>query len=78
MDGLECVRRLRLFEKGANVPFNERQLIIGVSANSDDSIIREVYEVKMDIFIPKPFSKKHIIEAYVKIKNVQTIDSKIV
>jgi CheY-like chemotaxis protein len=71
-DGLECVRRYREFEsklilskegssrmldEGADSERVRKPLaIIGMSANSNDSLLREILDVGMNAFISKPFS----------------------
>lgn len=72
MDGLEATRRLRQMEKegcdwmkpGDNIlkgftPNNVmlcRQIIIGLSANSDHETVIEAFNAGVDDFIGKPFS----------------------
>jgi CheY-like chemotaxis protein len=54
-DGLECVRRYREFEK-SKVAADRSLVIIGMSANSNDTLLKEVLGVGMNAFIEKPFS----------------------
>ena len=71
MDGLEAVRRIRAEEKeknilcGASMPPPFHQLIIGVSANSDNVTMLEAMTAGMDAFIGKPFS----IDAFYEVLN---------
>jgi len=53
MDGLEATRRIRAWEE-ANYP-NTRQIIIGMSANSDAETMDEAFIAGIDDFLPKPF-----------------------
>jgi CheY-like chemotaxis protein len=53
MDGLEFVRRFRQLEASHGSP--ERQLIVGMSANSDAQSRQEALDVGMDYFLSKPF-----------------------
>ncbi len=59
MDGLEATRRIRAHEKGKG----PRQVIIGVSANSDHETMEEAFEAGIDAFLPKPFS----VDAFMKV-----------
>lgn len=60
MDGLESVKRLRHYELDTGV--RDRQLIIGVSANSDADTQAASIEVGMDAFLPKPFTVKQLLD----------------
>ena len=64
MDGLESVRRLRKHESRSNISFSGRQKIIGMSANAEADVVREVFTVKMDAFIAKPFNAIKFFESY--------------
>jgi CheY-like chemotaxis protein len=52
MDGFEATKRLRLHEVENGVWEQGRQLIIGISANSGDSIEQSALASGMDAFIP--------------------------
>ncbi len=58
MDGLEATSRIRAFEKtmmNADI-IPVHQLIIGVSACSDNETMEAAFEAGIDAFIPKPFT----------------------
>ncbi len=59
MDGLEATRRIRAHEQSKN---GLRQVIIGVSANSDHETMEEAFAAGIDDFLPKPFS----VDAFMK------------
>ena len=67
MDGLESVRRLREHEKqqDANIP----QIIIGLSANSDNETISEAFNAGITDFLPKPFKMESFFQLLTKFKN---------
>ena len=48
--------------------FLKRQLVIGMSANSDHETIKEALDVGFDDFISKPFTFKKFIDVYHKAK----------
>jgi hypothetical protein len=52
MDGFEATKRLRLHEMESGVGDAMRQLIIGISANSGDSIEKTAYSSGMNTFMP--------------------------
>jgi CheY-like chemotaxis protein len=62
MDGLEATRRIRAFEKTQSSTYpvtgqpRQRQLVIGVSANSDYETMKEGLEAGLDDFVSKPFT----------------------
>ncbi len=60
MDGLEATRRIRAREQSKGGP---RQVIIGISANSDHETMEEAFEAGIDDFLPKPFT----VEAFMKV-----------
>jgi len=62
MDGHESVKRLRAFEKETNVPFDKRQIVIAISANSDKDTISQTSASGMDNFLPKPFSIDNLLK----------------
>ena len=64
MDGFESVRRLRQQEAQLNVSFENRQIIIGMSANDEEQVIKNVFAVKMDNFMSKPFSMQRFTKTY--------------
>jgi CheY-like chemotaxis protein len=64
MDGLECVKRFRIFE-GLLLSTNkdlDPLLIIGMSANSDELTKKEALDIGMDTFLSKPFYIKQFQE----------------
>ncbi len=68
MDGLEATRRIRVLETQLNAnlvsehPFH--QLIIGLSANSDDETVQLARSEGMDDFMEKPFKATVFSEIY--------------
>jgi CheY-like chemotaxis protein len=64
MDGLECVRRFRSFER--SLVSDDKDLdplvIIGMSANSDEKTKKDSLDVGMDAFLSKPFNIKQFQE----------------
>jgi CheY-like chemotaxis protein len=64
MDGLEATRRIRSFESEASyiASGEKKQLIFGVSANSEDEIREEALASGMNLFVLKPFSINHLLE----------------
>lgn len=58
MDGLEATRRIRLLERELfeTQGIDRHQLIVGVSANSDDDARQEAMQAGIDDFLPKPFT----------------------
>lgn len=54
MDGLEATKRLRIFEK--DLSFNQKHLIIGLSANSDEDSSNKAILAGMNNFIAKPLN----------------------
>ncbi len=74
MDGLEATRRIRALEMQLNIssvtgqPF--RQLIIGLSANSDDETVQLARSEGMDDFMEKPFKAAVFNEIYERILTV--------
>ncbi len=69
MDGLEATRRIRLLEKtqaSSNYPSFPKQLIIGVSANSDHETEEHALKSGMDGFIAKPFTAALFVEMLTK------------
>ena len=57
MDGLEATRRLRLWEQSQPVFLGGGpQIILGMSANSDDDTMREAMAAGLTDFIAKPFT----------------------
>lgn len=65
MDGFQYTRELRMIENEfnkTNQSFTRRhQLVIGVSANSDDRTASTADEVGIDAFLSKPFSTKSFL-----------------
>jgi CheY-like chemotaxis protein len=58
MDGLEATRRIRYLEQSEekrSIYYAHRQLIVGMSANSDHETMEASYFAGMDDFIVKPF-----------------------
>ena len=66
MDGLEATRRFRNFEREQSDQSEckraAQQLIIGVSANDYDGVIKEALSCGMNDFISKPFSLQKLFE----------------
>jgi len=64
MDGFEYTRLLRIIENkyNENNQILRHQLIIGVSANSDDRTAATAEEVGIDAFLSKPFSTKSFLD----------------
>ena len=63
MDGPECVRRFREQEVDAlhtRSSSLRRQLIIGMSANSDEVCKSNAYDAGMDFFLQKPFPLERV------------------
>ena len=63
MDGLEATRRIRAMEQGDGTDDSDqqsnrlpRQVIVGVSANSDRDTTTAAFAAGIDAFIEKPFS----------------------
>jgi CheY-like chemotaxis protein len=52
MDGLEATKRLRQHETKNGLEINKRQIIIGISANSHESIEKDALVAGMNNFIP--------------------------
>jgi CheY-like chemotaxis protein len=52
MDGFEAAKRLRVHEMEEGVPEDERQRIIGISANSEEIMEIEALASGMNAFIP--------------------------
>jgi CheY-like chemotaxis protein len=63
LDGLEATRRFRRWEKekekgsGLNVHIDraQQQIIVGMSANSDEETIQAAFDAGVNEFITKPF-----------------------
>jgi CheY-like chemotaxis protein len=74
MDGLEAVRRLREKElqfnknKYRNNFLKRQQLVIGMSASSDNETIQETLDAGFDDFLAKPFTFKQFLDVYKKCK----------
>ena len=65
MDGLECVRRFRVFEMEEREKMDKtrpHQTIIGVSANDYEDVKDDILACGMDEFISKPFSIDKLME----------------
>jgi CheY-like chemotaxis protein len=73
MDGLEATRRIRALEtllnadSSAGQPFH--QLIIGLSANSDDETVQLARSEGMDDFMEKPFKAAVFNEIFEKLSD---------
>jgi len=61
MDGLTATSLYRQQEE-AKLSLNQRLLIIGMSACSDDTMATQAHEAGMDFFMPKPFSIHHFLD----------------
>ncbi len=69
MDGLEATKRIRSIEcssinVSANVDGIPKQLIFGVSANSDHETEEQAMKSGVDAFIAKPFTAKIFLESF--------------
>ena len=74
MGGIECVRHLRDHESQTNISFENQQLVIGISANVNPEVVKEVYAVEMNAFMAKPFTLLVFLETYLSIaKSRQSI-----
>eukprot|EP01031_Cornospumella_fuschlensis_P037741 gene37741-45850_t len=62
MDGLEAMRRIRKLEQAASSKFSN--VIIGMSANSDEETTAEAYGAGADAFMTKPFSLDTFYDTY--------------
>ena len=71
MDGLEATRRIRQVEVGitASQKRDKHQIIIGVSANSDEDTRKESYAAGVDAFICKPFAVESFYSTIFNIRN---------
>ncbi len=71
MDGLEATKRIREIERNlANSNPNEqqpREVIIGLSANSDDKTVKEALICGMDDFLSKPLSISALKECFQRV-----------
>lgn len=70
MDGPECVRELRKHEGRSSQAYH--QLVIGMSANTDEECKMTAFEAGVDYFVQKPFSIPRLQEL---IKQYYGIDS---
>jgi CheY-like chemotaxis protein len=66
MDGLEATRRMRRWEDQNSASLIElgrqKQLIVGVSANGADDVMKDALANGMDSFLPKPFSVNNLMD----------------
>jgi len=65
MDGYEYAKAIRMIESQYNQENNSNsrhQLIIGVSANSDDRTVSTAVEMGIDALLSKPFSTQSFLE----------------
>lgn len=56
MDGLEATRRLRNLEQESTENRMPRNIVLGVSANSDEETVEEALSAGVDGFLAKPFN----------------------
>jgi CheY-like chemotaxis protein len=71
LDGIEAIRRLRAAEEArhsrqdtaAREQPSPRQLVIALSANSDEETRLAALEAGVDAFMPKPFTYENFLEA---------------
>jgi len=74
LDGIEAIRRLRAAEarrdkkygsssSSSEIPSNEKQFVIALSANSDMETQQEALAAGADLFISKPFTYEGFIDA---------------
>ena len=74
MDGIEATKRIRLMERssksgeGCDLP---RQIILGVSANSDIDTERQSIQSGADAFIAKPFKANIFMEVFISLRKKQ-------
>jgi CheY-like chemotaxis protein len=61
LDGIETIRRLRAAEKG-DQELNPHQLVIALSANSDEETRLAALEAGADAFMAKPFTYENFLE----------------
>jgi CheY-like chemotaxis protein len=64
MDGLEATTRIRALETIGVTVFSAHQLIIGVSACSDNETMEAAFSAGIDAFIPKPFTMQSFNDTY--------------
>eukprot|EP00602_Paraphysomonas_sp_CaronLab_P003154 CAMPEP_0185038978 /NCGR_PEP_ID=MMETSP1103-20130426/35296_1 /TAXON_ID=36769 /ORGANISM="Paraphysomonas bandaiensis, Strain Caron Lab Isolate" /LENGTH=517 /DNA_ID=CAMNT_0027577665 /DNA_START=887 /DNA_END=2440 /DNA_ORIENTATION=- len=79
MDGYECCRRIRDYEKSVNINQPDaskraRQIIIGVSANSASDTRAYALSAGMDDFISKPFSIDKFCSVYDSMRLDKPVD----
>jgi CheY-like chemotaxis protein len=58
MDGLESTRRLREYERNHDLYDSNQQLVIGVTAATDEETYEEGLQIGINDFIPKPFTSE--------------------
>ena len=61
MDGFEATRRLRSHEMEQGVPAEQRQRIVGISANSEELMSGEALSSGMDAFVSVSFLLFHYV-----------------
>ena len=66
MDGFECVRRYRAFERSHLPPSHRPLFVVGMSANDDEEGVKEAFAVGMDAFLVKPFEYSKLVEVLVR------------
>jgi len=62
MDGLECIRRYRKWEKANDRKLKTRQFLVMFSANAHDVDIKESLDIGADKFLPKPVTIQVLLE----------------
>ena len=67
MNGIQCTRRIRKFEKEHGIGFNRRLPVIAVTANAREEQRIKAYDAGVDAILAKPFT---IQELMVKISEV--------
>ncbi len=73
LDGLEATKRIRLIEQTQCLP--RRQLIVGVSANSDHETEEQAIASGMDVFIAKPFTAAAFTKVIAEYRNRNSINN---
>lgn len=69
MDGIESAKQMREFEN-QNELSQRRSVILGISANSEESIVISAKNAGMNAFLTKPFRIQNLIEVYENFKKL--------
>mmetsp|Transcript_1126 Transcript_1126/g.2951 ORF Transcript_1126/g.2951 Transcript_1126/m.2951 type:complete len:618 (-) Transcript_1126:244-2097(-) len=62
MDGIECVRRFRQWEKTESNRGKDVQFVCALSANTEEADVSKTKEVGMNDFFPKPVKVKELLK----------------